>query len=60
MNSNTSNWANYCLSIAYFQPFGEFGAAYFAHILFKFGCFQPNVQADNNALGPVILCEATR
>jgi histone H3 len=46
MNSNSSNWVSYCSSIAHFQPFGEFGAACFAHILLKFGCFQPNVQAD--------------
>jgi hypothetical protein len=50
MNSSSSNWGSYCSSIAHFQPFGEFGAACFAHILLKFGCFQPNVQADNNAL----------
>jgi hypothetical protein len=54
MNSNSLNWVSYCSSIAHFQPFGEFGAACFAHILLKFGCFQPNVQADNWGLGPTI------
>ncbi len=50
MNSGSSRWGSDCLSIAHFQPFGEFSAACFAHTLLKFGCFQPNVQADNNAL----------
>jgi hypothetical protein len=50
MNSTSSSWASYCSSIADFQLIREFGAACFAHLLLKFCCFQPNVEAGASAL----------
>ena len=55
MNSTSSSWASYCSPIADFQPIGEFGAACFAHLLLKFCCFQPNVEADASALTLIIV-----
>ena len=50
MNNTSSSWASYCSSIACFRSIGESGVGSFAHVLLKFGCFQPNVQAGVSAL----------
>jgi hypothetical protein len=50
MNSNSLSWASYCSSASDFLPIEESGAACFAELLLKFCCFQPNIEADRNAL----------
>jgi hypothetical protein len=55
MNSSSLKRGSNCSSISHFQPFEEFGAACFAHLLLKFGCFQPIESACANALRALAL-----
>jgi hypothetical protein len=50
MNSSSLSWASYYSSASDFHSSEEVGTACFGCLLLIFCCFQPNKEADKNAL----------